>query len=205
MRYKIMIDDFNNKKTIQTQTDELNRINQELRMLSFTDSLTGVYNRFMFDAKINEDWEGCKNSLSPLALIIIDVDFFKNINDNYGHQAGDEYLKKISAILKESTKSPTNIIARYGGDEFAILIPGMNNSKVSEFSEQIRNNVEQSHIPHNYSSVSKYVTISLGACSVVPSETLTITNFVKYADDALYEAKKFRNCRRIAVFEKIYT
>lgn len=205
IRYKSLIEDFNNRKKIEIQAEELNRINQELKRLSITDSLTGVYNRFMFEAKLNEDWEDCKKRSVPLALIIIDVDFFKRINDNCGHQEGDKYLRRISEILKDSIKDWTNMIARYGGDEFAVLIPGMDQKTVSDFSEAIRKEVEQSHIPHNYSSVSNYVTISLGACSVIPSDSITITNFIKYADDALYEAKKTRNCRRTAVFERIYT
>jgi diguanylate cyclase (GGDEF)-like protein len=189
---------------IEKQAAELNSINQELKRMSFTDSLTGVYNRFMFDAKLNEDWEECKNLSIPLALIIIDVDYFKMINDNYGHQEGDKYLKRISAILKDSVHQD-NMLARFGGDEFAVLIPGMDQKAVSNFSESIRLKVEQSCIPHNYSTVSRYVTISLGACSVIPSESLTINSFIKYADNALYEAKKCRNCRRTAVCERIYT
>lgn len=204
MRYKSLIEDFNNRKMIELQAAELNRVNQELKRMSLTDSLTGVYNRFMFEAKLNEDWEKCKNQSIPLALIMIDVDYFKRINDNCGHQEGDKYLKRISAILKDSVKE-THILARYGGDEFAVLISGMDQKEVSDFSEYIRKRVELSRIPHKYSNISKYVTISLGACSVIPSESITINNFVKYADNALYEAKKSRNCRRIAVYERIYT
>lgn len=205
MRYKGLIEDFNNRKKIEMQAEELNRINQELKRLSLMDSLTGVFNRFMFEAKLNEDWEECRNRSVPLALIIIDVDFFKKINDNYGHQEGDKCLKKISEILKDSVKDWTNLIARYGGDEFVILIPGMDQITVSEIAEEIRKRVEESRIPHQYSPVSEYVTISVGACSVIPSDSITITNFIKYADDALYEAKRARNSHRTAVFERIYT
>jgi diguanylate cyclase (GGDEF)-like protein len=205
MRYKSLIVDFNKRKKIEEQAEELNRINQELKRMSFTDSLTGVYNRFMFDSKLSEDWEYCKNHSVPLALIIIDIDFFKKINDNYGHQEGDKYLKKISAILKESIKSSTNMIARYGGDEFAVIIPGMDFDTVSDFSENIRKDVEQSHIPNEFSAISEYVTISLGACSVIPSDSITVNSFIKSTDNALYEAKKNRNCCCAAVYEIVHT
>ena len=193
MRYKNQIDDFNNRKIIQEKNDELERVNQKLEKLSQIDSLTGIFNRFVFDKTIEAEWDRCKRYFIPLSLIMIDIDFFKAFNDSYGHQAGDDCLRKVSQVLSSSARRSSDTVARYGGEEFAIVLTYMEKESVLEFAEQLRKRVEQLAIPHMYSSVSNYITISLGIYTVIPSDMLSIEQFIKTADEALYEAKKCRN------------
>lgn len=193
MRYKNQVDDFNNRKIIQKKNDELERVNQKLEKLSQIDSLTGIFNRFVFDKTIEAEWDRCKRYFIPLSLIMIDVDFFKAFNDSYGHQAGDDCLRKVSQVLSSSARRSSDTVARYGGEEFAIVLTYMEKESVLEFAEQLRKGVEQLAIPHMCSSVSNYITISLGIYTVIPSDMLSIEQFIKTADEALYEAKKCRN------------
>ncbi|OAA84926.1 GGDEF domain-containing protein [Clostridium ljungdahlii] len=193
MRYKNQVDDFNNRKIIQKKNDELERVNQKLEKLSQIDSLTGIFNRFVFDKTIEAEWDRCKRYFIPLSLIMIDIDFFKAFNDSYGHQAGDDCLRQVSRVLSSSARRSSDIVARYGGEEFAVVLTYMKKESVLEFAEQLRKKVEQLAIPHRYSSISNYITISLGICTVIPSDMLSIEQFIKNADEALYEAKKCRN------------
>ncbi len=193
MRYKNQIDDFNNRKIIQEKNDELERVNQKLEKLSQIDSLTGIFNRFVFDKTIEAEWDRCKRYFIPLSLIMIDIDFFKAFNDSYGHQAGDNCLRQVSRVLSSCARRSSDTVARYGGEEFAVVLTHMEKESALKFAEQLRKRVEQLAIPHMYSSVSNYITISLGIHTVIPSDMLSIEQFIKIADKALYEAKKDRN------------
>lgn len=200
MRYKNKVHDFNNRKIIQEKSDELKRVNKELEeanqkleRLSKTDSLTGIFNRFVFDKTVKTEWDSCKHHFIPLSLIMIDIDFFKAFNDNYGHQAGDDCIRQVTRVLSASARSSSDIVARYGGEEFAIILTHMKKESVLEFAEQLRKEVEQLAIPHMYSSVSNHVTISLGVNTVIPSNESSVEEFIRTADKALYEAKKDRN------------
>lgn len=200
MMYKKHVDDFNNRKIINGKSEELKRVNKELeeanqklKKLSQTDSLTGIFNRFVFDTTVKAEWDRCKRHFIPLSLIMIDIDFFKAFNDNYGHQAGDDCLRQVSRTLSSCAERSSDIVARYGGEEFAVILTHMKKEGVLEFAEQLRKNVEQLAIPHMYSSISQHITISLGVYTVIPSDTSSIDEFIRTADKALYEAKKERN------------
>jgi diguanylate cyclase (GGDEF)-like protein len=200
MRYKNQADDFNNRKILQVKSDELIRVNKELEAanqklekLSQTDSLTGISNRFVFDTTIKTEWERCKRHFITLSLIMIDIDFFKAFNDNYGHQAGDDCIRQVSGVLSACARRSSDIVSRYGGEEFAIILTHMEIDSVLEFAEQLRKKVEELAIPHMYSSISEYITISLGVNTVIPSNASSIEEFIRTADKALYEAKKERN------------
>lgn len=190
MRYKSRVEDFNNRKIIQEKSDELERVNKELEKLSQTDSLTGIFNRAVFDKTIRAEWNRCKCHLTPISLIMIDIDFFKAFNDNYGHQAGDDCIRQVAAMLSECSRRSFDIVSRYGGEEFAVILPHMDKEKALEIAERMRSRVEKLNIPHEYSSTSSYVTISLGVHTVVPSDRLSMEEFIGIADKALYEAKK---------------
>jgi diguanylate cyclase (GGDEF)-like protein len=190
MRYKNRVEDFNNRKIIQEKSDELKRVNKELEKLSRTDSLTGIFNRSVFDKTIKTEWDRCKRYFTPLSLIMIDIDFFKAFNDNYGHQAGDECIKQVAWVLSDCAKRSSDIVARYGGEEFAIILPQIEKANALELAEKMRSRVEKLNIPHAYSSISDYVTISLGVYTVTPSDKLSIEEFIRTADKALYDAKK---------------
>lgn len=200
MRYKKQVEDFNNRKIIQKKSDELKRVNKELEeanqkleKLSQTDSLTGIFNRFMFDRTVKAEWDRCERYFIPLSLIMIDIDFFKAFNDNYGHQAGDDCIRQVAGVLSACARRSSDIVARYGGEEFAIILPHMKKESALEFAEQLRKKVEELAIPHTNSSISEYTTISLGVHTVVPSDASSIEQFIRTADKALYEAKKDRN------------
>lgn len=200
MRYKSQIEHFNNRRIIQEKSDELIKVNleleeanQKLEKLSQTDSLTGIFNRSVFDRVIKIEWDRCKRHDLPLSLIMIDIDFFKAFNDNYGHQAGDDCLKQVAEVLSNCARRSSDIVARYGGEEFAIILPHMEKENVLKYAERLRKKVEQLTIPHRYSSISEHLTISLGVHTDIPSNATSIEKFIKTADKALYEAKKGRN------------
>lgn len=200
MRYKKQIAQFNNEKKIQRinselklLNDELEEANRKLEKLSQTDGLTGISNRFMFDRTIESEWNRCKRLSLPLSLLMFDVDFFKAFNDNYGHPAGDDCLRKVAGVLKSCAKRSSDTVARYGGEEFVIILPNTGKEAASAIAEQIRKKVEELSILHNYSPVSKYVTVSVGINTAVPSSELSIVQFVKNTDKALYKAKIRRN------------
>jgi diguanylate cyclase (GGDEF)-like protein len=190
MRYKNRIEEFNNKKIIQEKNNELERLNKELEKLSHIDSLTGVSNRFMFDTIIKKEWHICKRQLKPLSLIIIDIDYFKEYNDNYGHQAGDDCVRKVAGVLTNCARCSPDTVARYGGDEFAVLLPYMDKENTYNLAEQMRRNVEKLNIEHAYSSTADHVTISLGVNTVIPSDKSSIEEFINTTDKALYKAKE---------------
>lgn len=200
MRYKSRAEDFKNRKTILEKNEQLRRINaklqevnQKLEAISNTDSLTGVINRLKFEKVITDEWNRCRRHAIPLSLIMVDMDFFKEYNDNYGHPAGDNCLKQIAGVLTVCAKRSSDKVARYGGDEFAVLLPHTDRESAIKLAEQMRNAVEEKKTPHQRSGVSDHVTISLGINTVVPSDDLSIGEFIRNADKALYKAKETRN------------
>lgn len=200
MRYVNYVEDFEYKKIIREKNEELERVNKELEeanrileKLSQTDSVTGIYNRFVFDRTMLTEWDRCRRHSIPLTLMMIDIDFFKSFNDNYGHQAGDDCIRDVARLLRASAQRSSDVVARYGGDEFAIILPHMEKEEAYQFAEQIRKRVLELAVPHEYSSVSPYLTISIGVHTLVPSDQSSIEEFIETADQALYEAKKSHN------------
>ncbi|WBW97149.1 GGDEF domain-containing protein [Oceanirhabdus sp. W0125-5] len=181
-QFKNRISQFNNRKIIEQQ-------NKELERLSYTDSLTGSYNRYKFDEVIENTWEDSLVHRKPISMILLDIDYFKQYNDNYGHPAGDECLKQVAKAISQYAKKISAIASRYGGEEFAIVLPNTNKEQVFSFAEEIRKRIEDLAIPHEYSSVSKHITVSLGTYTVVPTDKLAIKKFIYMADKALYKAK----------------
>jgi len=201
MRYKKQAEDFNNKKIILKKSDELKlmnieleKANQKLEILSKTDGLTGIYNHLYFDTKMKDEWNRCKRHSIPLSLIMVDIDFFKAYNDNYGHQAGDSCIKQVAGVLTACAKRSSDIVARYGGEEFVIILPHLDKEDVTQLAEQMRKGVEETSVPHLYSDVSDHVTISLGLNTTIPSDESSIHEFIRNTDKALYKAKEIRNC-----------
>jgi len=208
MRYKKQAEDFINKKIMLEKNEELKKINlqlqeanRKLKKMSITDGLTGIINRLGFETAIREEWNRCKQHSIPLPLIITDVDFFKEFNDNYGHQAGDCCMITIAEVLKAYARHSSDKIARYGGDEFVVLIPHMDRESTLNLAEQIRKEVEERRVPHLFSGVSDHVTISLGVNTIIPSDETSIDEFISSADKALYKAKEKRNCAVFAMHQ----
>lgn len=205
MRYKKQIDDFYMQKMLESKNEELNKmniklekVNLKLEKLSQTDALTGIYNRLVFDKTLKLEWERCKRHFIPLSLIMVDIDYFKLFNDNYGHLAGDDCIRKIAEVLSSNARRASDTVARYGGEEFVLILPHTGKEDALRLAEQIREKVEGLGIPHEYSNVSHYVTISLGVASLIPSAGMTTDQFILTADNALYAAKRSRNSISVA-------
>jgi len=172
-------------------TRKLDEANRELMRLSSADGLTGIANRRRFDETLLKEWRRCAREARPLALLLIDVDFFKPFNDNYGHQAGDECLKAVARVLSQTLHRPSDLAARYGGEEFAVILPGTDEAGALAVAEALRVAVQQMGITHRYSEVAPVVTISVGlACATPqPGNETGFIGLLKDADAALYRAK----------------
>ncbi|PKM45614.1 MAG: hypothetical protein CVV05_04965 [Gammaproteobacteria bacterium HGW-Gammaproteobacteria-1] len=165
-------------------------LEETLRNLSYQDGLTGIANRRRFDEKLELEWRRAARENQPITLIMIDIDFFKNYNDLYGHPAGDECLKKIAHVLSVTIARPGDIAARYGGEEFAAILPNTSLLGAEKLAEQIRSRVEDLELPHANSAVSPWVTVSVGLATRVPVNPDDYTTLLEGADRALYKAKQ---------------
>ena len=172
---------------------QLENSNNKLIQLSENDGLTGISNRRKFDSTITEEWNKAKAKKGVISIIIFDIDCFKQYNDNYGHTDGDSCLIIISNELTKSLMKDY-FAARYGGDEFVIVLPDTNLEEATKYGENFRRKVEKLSLLHKFSKVRDIVTVTLGVSSVMPNNEITIIEFIRQADNALYEAKnKGRN------------
>jgi len=173
---------------------QLQVANRELHRLADQDGLTQVANRRRFDEYLSLQWQQLKRNQFPLTLILCDVDNFKPYNDRYGHQAGDRCLQEIAQAIQRSIKRSTDLVARYGGEEFAVILPNVEGEGAIHIAETIQAELAQLRIPHAASSVSEFVTLSIGIASTVPQQTTSLQGLIAAADQALYDAKsKGRN------------
>lgn len=169
---------------------ELTLVNKKLEQLANFDALTGVANRRSFMKIYEDEWKRAERNKLCLSLIMIDVDFFKAYNDNYGHQAGDECLQKIAALLQNELSRPGDFLARYGGEEFVVILPGIPLEGTSAVAERLRKIIESDRISHAVSTISDYITISLGTATTTPSNKKKPSSLIAAADEALYKAKR---------------
>ena len=161
-----------------------------LQQLSTTDGLTGIANRRAFDDFLDEEWRRALRNEYQISIMMIDVDFFKKYNDTYGHLKGDECLKSVAAILKSAARRPGDMAARFGGEEFVAVLSMSDTKHAVSIAEKIRIEVEALKIPHEKSKISGYLTVSIGVVSVKPQLDMSPVELIKYADEALYKAKK---------------
>ncbi|MDH5542715.1 MAG: diguanylate cyclase [Nitrospinota bacterium] len=173
--------------------------NRKLRLLSSIDGLTGIPNRRTFDRFLENEWARACRTKSSIAVIMMDIDFFKPYNDNYGHQKGDEALKLVGKALEGVVKRPSDIVARYGGEEFVMALGYADSRDAIVMAEKVRDSIELLKIPHKFSSAGQFLTISAGIASIIPDGEVTIATVVKNADEALYQAKK-EGRNRVKVF-----
>jgi diguanylate cyclase (GGDEF)-like protein len=171
-------------------TRQLGDVNSVLTRLSYIDSLTNTANRRCFDNTLGQEWRRAARTERIISMLMIDVDYFKRFNDTYGHQAGDECLKAVASALKLTIRRPGDLLARYGGEEFAVILPETPLVGAESVAESLRKSIEDLKIAHRQSSVSPYVTISIGAACIFPKRTTPSQYLTKGADDALYEAKE---------------
>jgi len=161
-----------------------------LNELAERDGLTGLYNRRMFDDFIRRIWRQSQREDVPLQIILVDIDHFKIFNDLYGHQAGDDCLKKVAACIARSAKRPFDFAARYGGEEFVLVLYGPPHEHARMLPEQIRLDVMDLGIPHDGSGIDTVVTVSVGVALASPGAGRSLTGTIQIADEALYEAKR---------------
>lgn len=160
-----------------------------LEKLADLDGLTQLNNRRRFDREFKEAWKHCEMEGKAISLALMDIDYFKQFNDNYGHALGDEALSRVAQVIKSSLEGSQACCARYGGEEFIILLVA-DCSEIYNLSEKVRLNVEQQAIPHSYSRVADTVTISVGCACCHAGETLSSHDLLELADKMLYRAKK---------------
>lgn len=168
---------------------ELEKTNKELQRLTSLDGLTGIANRRRFDEYLDQEWMRAARGNKVVSLILIDIDHFKTYNDNYGHQGGDDVLRRVAQAIDQGTNRPGDLAARYGGEEFAIILPDTDPDGAEIVAEKIRQTVEKLGIHHAHSSAADYVTISMGVASIIPREGILPSMLIVAADEALYEAK----------------
>jgi diguanylate cyclase (GGDEF)-like protein len=172
---------------------ELKQNRDTLERLLALDDLTGISNRRRFEEVLEHEWRRAKRGSDPLSLIMMDVDCFKEFNDNYGHAGGDDCLKRIAKRLEGSLKRATDFVARYGGDEFVAILADTDAGSAAKTAEMLRQKIHEENIQHEYSDISDRVTMSFGIVSVVPECGVTSEKVREMADKMLYEAKKSRN------------
>ncbi len=179
--------------------EELKIANSSLQNLATIDGLTQVANRRQFDTFLAQSWQRSLEQQQPLGIILCDIDFFKPYNDTYGHQAGDDCLKQVAAVISKTVTDEDSLVARYGGEEFVVVINGAKRQKLVTLVQAIRGAVEGLQVPHRSSNAHPWVTLSVGAASLIPRREWTSDDLLRQADQALYQAKADgRNCGRIA-------
>jgi diguanylate cyclase (GGDEF)-like protein len=172
------------KASLEQANEQLTRAIETLHRLSTTDALTGAANRRQFDDAIDLEWRRAARAQSPLTLMMIDIDHFKDFNDTHGHQAGDDCLRRVAATLRERLHRAGDLVARYGGEEFAVLATGVGREHARELAEGLRAAVAELG-----------VTVSIGVAHQVPRRDGQPEELIRIADDALYAAKDAgRNC-----------
>lgn len=186
-----MFDISERKKTEQ----QLVILQKELEELSFKDSLTGVPNRRMFDSILEQEWANARRNHQPLSVILLDIDYFKQYNDSYGHIRGDECLKSVAKALNGAATRSRDFFARFGGEEFVFILPETEEDAAKKIAERCRNLLFKLQIPHEKSQVSAVITASFGVGSIIPGHNDDPIEFIEKVDKRLYQAKQNgRNC-----------
>jgi diguanylate cyclase (GGDEF)-like protein/PAS domain S-box-containing protein len=181
-----MFDISERKKT----EEELAALQKELEELSFKDGLTGVANRRMFDSILEVEWTHARRANQSLALIMVDIDYFKQYNDHYGHIQGDDCLKRVARALSSAATRSRDFLARFGGEEFVLVLPETDEKAAIKIAERCRNRIFQEQIPHEKSPVGQILTVSIGVGAIVPALQDEPLRFVEEVDKRLYLAKR---------------
>jgi diguanylate cyclase (GGDEF)-like protein len=174
-----------------------------LREMVARDGLTGIQNRRMFDQHMQLVWQQGVRNQQRVAVLLADIDCFKDYNDRYGHQAGDECLRAVAISLSQCARRPLDFVARYGGEEFAVVLYEASREYVAEVLTRIQRSIAELNIPHEASRAASRLTLSIGAAFVLPSDGRTPEGLIQLADEALYSAKE-QGRNRVIVMEAEY-
>jgi diguanylate cyclase (GGDEF)-like protein len=169
---------------------KLEAANEQLLKLSVVDALTGIANRRCFDQTLDRTWRSAARRRLELALIMIDIDFFKPYNDRLGHPAGDECLQRVAKGLTDGLMRPDDFLAQYGGEEFAVILPQTDLAGALVVAERLRASIESLALPHPASPAATRITISQGIACAMPERGSALATLISMADEALYEAKR---------------
>ncbi|MCB1974882.1 MAG: sensor domain-containing diguanylate cyclase [Burkholderiaceae bacterium] len=181
-----MFDISERKKT----EERLLAMQKELEALSFKDGLTNIANRRRFNASLELEWESARSNGQPLSVLMFDIDFFKQYNDLYGHVKGDRCLVDIAQTLDLALDGPRDLVARFGGEEFVVLLPQADASVALKVAERCQRLIKKQAIIHAQSPHEQRITVSIGVGSVVPGEHLKPSDFIEAVDRQLYAAKR---------------
>ena len=186
VRVVVTHDNITQRKLAEFEAKEANRL---LSLTAATDGLTGIANRRTFDGVFEQEWKRNERMSTPLTVALLDVDCFKQFNDEYGHLAGDDCLKAVAQTLQASVCRAGDFVARYGGEEFAIILPNTA-AGAAVILREVLHSVRRLAIPHSFSKVSRgIVTVSIGCATAIPTEKDSKADLLSRADHALYEAK----------------
>lgn len=177
--------------------EQLVCLQKELEALSFKDGLTGVANRRMFDSIMEMEWTNARRNSQPLSLILLDIDHFKQYNDHYGHLQGDECLKRVARVLGSAATRARDCIARFGGEEFVLVLPETDEKAAAKVAERCRSLIFKEQVPHAASPTSHILTVSLGVGTINPSHQDEPVAFIEAVDRRLYQAKQMGRNRII--------
>ncbi|MGE3275349.1 MAG: diguanylate cyclase [Vicinamibacterales bacterium] len=181
-------------RELEHQLDDRNRqledANKSLRRLATLDGLTGIANHRHFREFLDVEWRRALRDRSVLSILMIDIDYFKTYNDSFGHQAGDDCLRRVADAMARAVGRPGDLVARYGGEEFVAVLADTDADGAYVVAERLRDRVEALRIPHPRSLCGRWVTVSCGAATVFPSRDLQPDELVGEADRALYRAKR---------------
>jgi diguanylate cyclase (GGDEF)-like protein len=164
-------------------------LQSHFKKLAFTDKLTGLANRHHFDERIVLALQHSQREAQPLALLVLDVDHFKRYNDHYGHAAGDDILRQIAQVIASMVRKPQDTVARIGGEEFALLLPGTTQKQAEAIANELRFRLLSRQIPHHSSPLGR-VSCSIGIYAGTPEPDATVRSIFEQADQALYQAKR---------------
>ena len=178
------------KRQLSVALEDVEKARKELELLATVDELTGLANRRRLEQFLIEAWHTARREKKPLTLVMLDIDHFKLFNDGYGHSKGDECLRTVGSILRETIPRETDLVARFGGEEFCVILPSTTEEGGSRVAENIRNAIESLGYSHEYSPLFKKVTVSLGVASISPSDGYVAAQLLERADQALYAAKR---------------
>ena len=162
----------------------------EMSQMALVDSLTGIANRRHFDIFIYQEWRKAQREQTPIAMLMVDVDYFKYYNDIYGHQHGDQCLRSVARTINDVVHRPSDLVARYGGEEFGVILPGTPVKGACKVADEMCRAVENLRIEHRKSTASPYITVSIGVAVMIPGRDDHLNEMVSAADEALYRAKE---------------